>query len=518
MLLKRPLRPLAGLVAIALVTAAGSSVASAAAPRSSAATAPSVSSLVPPTGALFGAVVPSTAKQSATAAFTSLEAQLGRKLDMQRVYQSWDDAEPSPTVRWDVANGHVPMISIKTTTHGGTIVPWASIAAGKDDAAIVAQADGLKSLGVPVLLAFNHEPELATADGTAADYVAAYQHYVDVFRAQGAANVAFAFISGTAGYASGLAASYYPGDSYIDWIGVDAYNGDGCTTGHGVWSSFSSVVAPFYSFGTAHDKPLIVAEWGSVEDPAQAGLKGQWITDAASAIAAWPAIKAVEYFDSAGANPSCGWPLSTSASAQSAITQMGTQASFNVKPQAALTVAPASGAAPLSVSLNGSATISGSSGAASWSLNYGDGSPVLSGTGSPPSGSNHAYAAGSFTAQLTVTDTNGQTDVSPVVITSDPPPIAVTQGASNRTANGATYAGMVKPLGLDTMTSFRWGTTTAYGSSSPPSDAGNGSTAVNVAVAITGLLAATTYHYQFVAVNAAGTTYGADATFRTSAS
>ena len=517
MRLKRSRRPVAGVVAIALVTSFGGSVASASLPAPSPGATPLTSSIAPATGVLFGAVVSSTEGQSATTAFTNLEAQLGRKLDMQRVYQSWDDPEPSPTVRWDVANGHVPMISIRTVSRTGAIVPWAAIAAGRDDAAIVAQANGLKSVGVPVLLAFNHEPELSPADGTAADYVAAYQHYVDVFRAQGATNVAFAFISGTAGYASGAAQSYYPGDAYIDWIGVDAYNGVGCTTGRGVWSSFSSMVAPFYAFGTAHGKPLILAEWASVEDAAQAGLKAQWITDAASTIAAWPAIKAVEYFDAPGATPSCGWPLSTSASALAALTQVAAEPYFNAKPKATLTVSPVSGAAPLPVSLSGWATVSGSSGAASWSLNYGDGTRPLTGTGTPPSVAKHIYVAGTFSAQLTVTDANGQTDVSPVAIVSKPAPIAVTQGASNRSATGATFGGMVKPLGLETTTSFQWGTTAAYGSSSAPVDVGQGSSAVVVDVVVNRLSPSTTYHFRLVAVNAAGKTYGADSMFRTSA-
>jgi hypothetical protein len=326
--------------ALALVTALWVPVATPRTLHSSVTSRASRWSVAPATGALFGAVVLSRGGRSATASFSALQAQLGRKLDTQRVYQSWNDVEPSTTVRWDVANGHLPVISIKTATDAGAIVRWAAIAAGKDDAAIDAQADGLKSLGVPVLLSLNHEPALSPQDGSPADYVAAWRHYVNVFRARGATNVAFVFISGTGSYGSGVAARYYPGDAYVDWIGVDAYNGDGCTTGHGVWSSFASLVAPFYAFGTAHHKALLVAEWASVENPAQPGLKARWITAAARTIASWPSIKAVEYFDGPGATPSCGWPLSTSASALAALRQMAAEPYFNPKPRAEVAVSP----------------------------------------------------------------------------------------------------------------------------------------------------------------------------------
>ena len=500
---------------VALVTALWCPVATARTMSSSVRSRSGGMVIPPVTGALFGAVVMARGGQSPTAGFTALEAQLGRKLDTQRVYQSWNDTEPSKTVRWDVANGHLPVISIRTDTDAGAIVPWASIAAGKDDAAIDAQADGLKSLGVPVLLSLNHEPALSPQDGTPADYVAAWQHYVDVFRARGATNVSFVFISGTGSYASGVAAGYYPGDAYVDWIGVDAYNGDGCTSGHGVWSSFGSLVAPFYSFGTSHHKPLIVAEWASVEASGQPGLKAQWITDAASTIASWPSIKAVEYFDGSGVTPSCGWPLTTSSSALAAMKQMAEEPYFNSKPQAVLTASPRQGPAPLHVTFDGWPTISGSSPISSWSLSFGDGSAVLTGAGQPPSVARHWYSAGMFTAHLKVTDVNGETDVAPVTITSYPRPAVVTRGVTGRMAKSVMLTGTVEPLGLDTTYSFEWGTTTPYGSSSIHHDAGSGSKPVRVSVAVSGLQPDTTYHYRLVARNAAGPTNGADETFHT---
>ncbi len=60
---------------------------------------------------------------------------------------------------------------------------------------------------------------------------------------------------------------------------------------------------------------------------------------------------------------------------------------------------------------------------------------------------------------------------------------------------------------------FQVGTTTAYGTTTPSVALGYGAAPQPVAVNLTGLSPATTYHYRLVATNAGGTTYGADQTF-----
>jgi hypothetical protein len=62
----------------------------------------------------------------------------------------------------------------------------------------------------------------------------------------------------------------------------------------------------------------------------------------------------------------------------------------------------------------------------------------------------------------------------------------------------------------------RYGTTTNYGqTTSPPVAIGGGTEIVIVNQALSGLSPNTTYHFQFVATNANGTTSGPDATFTT---
>ena len=75
---------------------------------------------------------------------------------------------------------------------------------------------------------------------------------------------------------------WYPGDSYVDVMGVDAYNWYQCLGGNVPWTSFQDTVSGFHDFGVAHGKPMIIAEWGSDEDSLDPARKGQWITDAAA--------------------------------------------------------------------------------------------------------------------------------------------------------------------------------------------------------------------------------------------
>jgi hypothetical protein len=76
--------------------------------------------------------------------------------------------------------------------------------------------------------------------------------------------------------------------------------------------------------------------------------------------------------------------------------------------------------------------------------------------------------------------------------------------------------GTVNPNGLSTTYYFQWGKTTAYGNKSPatPASAGGGWDNGAVSANLTGLTLNTTYHYQLVATNSAGTNYGSDMTLK----
>ena len=81
----------------------------------------------------------------------------------------------------------------------------------------------------------------------------------------------------------------------------------------------------------------------------------------------------------------------------------------------------------------------------------------------------------------------------------------------------ATLNAIVNPRNGATTYYFELGLTSAYGDRVPAAAAVVGSDNVTHALqqALSGLVAGTTYHYRVVAMNATGTTYGADQTFTT---
>lgn len=93
-----------------------------------------------------------------------------------------------------------------------------------------------------------------------------------------------------------------------------------------------------------------------------------------------------------------------------------------------------------------------------------------------------------------------------------PLPSATTGVASAITSTSAVVGGTADGGGVPATAYFEYGTTPAYGSRSADQPAGPG-----LSTALGALAPATTYHYRLVAVNDAGATYGADATFTTAA-
>jgi hypothetical protein len=96
-----------------------------------------------------------------------------------------------------------------------------------------------------------------------------------------------------------------------------------------------------------------------------------------------------------------------------------------------------------------------------------------------------------------------------------PAPSVSTSGVSGVGYSSATLYGYINAQGQATNYYFEYGTTTAYGTQSPLSPAGSATTSVKVNQAITGLQAATRYHYRLVAVGPGGTVAGGDRSFTT---
>src|SRR6476646_5565837 len=117
-----------------------------------------------------------------------------------------------------------------------------------------------------------------------------------------------------------------------------------------------------------------------------------------------------------------------------------------------------------------------------------------------------------------VAHNNGGTSFGPdrtfTTLTATGSPVVTTNPATLIASFSATLNGSLNPHGLTTTVSFQYGTTTAYGSTTPMQTQ-TGSTYRDIAANISGLNAHTLYHFRIVATNSAGTRFGGDRTFTT---
>jgi hypothetical protein len=239
----------------------------------------------------------------------------------------------NPRTSWDIAQHMVPLI---------TWMPYAALddyISGKQDAVVIAEAQKAKALGVQVLMRWGHEMNgnwypwsgtnnggaAAGATGGPAKYVAAYQHVHDLFVSQGATNVVWIWCINVADVPAETWnhwTNYYPGDAYVDWVGLDAYNW-GSSSSCCVWQSFTDlVVAPYQDY--VGKKPMMLPETASAE---VGGDKAAWINDMHQALKTdFTAIHGVVWFD---INKETDWRIASSPSALAAYKAMALDPYFN---------------------------------------------------------------------------------------------------------------------------------------------------------------------------------------------
>ena len=151
---------------------------------------------------------------------------------------------------------------------------------GRYDRYIRSWAEGVKGLGYPIALRFAHEmngnwyPWGVFANGNEPrQYVQAWRHVHDIFAAVGATNVVWVWSPNIIWNTFTDLASLYPGNSYVDWIGLSGYYG---TPGKLSYESFNEVFGPTIAdLRTFTSKPLVITETGATN---VSGEMAPWIT------------------------------------------------------------------------------------------------------------------------------------------------------------------------------------------------------------------------------------------------
>jgi hypothetical protein len=240
-------------------------------------------------------------------ALLHLESEIGRKLAIDLFYLDFGDAWPNARFEWDRRGGRVPLMDWDVTDSSYT---WAQIAAGKADRIINAGAREAAAYKGPMLLSFDHEPNGGSAVyGTPSQFVAAWKHIVRRFRAVGATNVKFVLILSAIVFDQGTQNLWYPGRSYVDYVGADGYNWYGAHS-NARWRSLGDIFSNFYYWTLNEHVPAMITETGCLEDPRNPGRKAAWFRQADTWLHSHPNIKAFVYFDT---NQKWPWWVDTSA-------------------------------------------------------------------------------------------------------------------------------------------------------------------------------------------------------------
>ena len=178
--------------------------------------------------------------------------------------------------------GKIPVISWepwdpKGDTKNQPAYALDTIIAGNHDGYIRSWARAIADMKIPVGIRFAHEmngywyPWDVHDNGNSPEkYAAAWKHVVDIFRAEKATNAMWIWSPNVNRYLADTSlAGIYPGDDYVDVVGMVGY---GTRVGEVATDTFGSTIAEIRGFT---QKPLIITETGAEEQDDMS--KAVWI-------------------------------------------------------------------------------------------------------------------------------------------------------------------------------------------------------------------------------------------------
>ncbi|WP_354643286.1 glycoside hydrolase family 26 protein [Kitasatospora camelliae] len=246
---------------------------------------------------------------------TAFAAKTGRPADVREYYQVWgDDFDPAGNAAlW--RNGQLPLLTWAPVQTG-----LASIASGSEDAYLTRFADQVRSYQGPLVIDFAPEMNAdwnawGPAHAKPADYVAAWKRVHDAFRDRAVTNVVWLWSPHvTDSAAKAPLKPYFPGEEYVDWVGLVGYYGP--QEGSDFTTLFNPTVK---SLRALTGKPLVIAETGVAEGPRKPGQ----VADLFAGAARTEGLVGLVWFDLQktwpGSTVPTDWRVDSSAAAADAV-------------------------------------------------------------------------------------------------------------------------------------------------------------------------------------------------------
>jgi mannan endo-1,4-beta-mannosidase len=230
----------------------------------------------------------------------SLEKTIQHRFDFLVRYQSLDTGLPKEALNNAWRNGRLVELTLQTMHYGmdNSGITY-QILNGEYDDYFHQYARDLKAFGHPVLFRLNNEMNgdwvVYSSWHSSKDtdlYKAVWKYIYGIFKQHGVDNVLWVWNPNHAslpGFAWNHELMYYPGDEYVDIVGLTAYNTGTYYPGE-TWRSFSELYDPLYERYTAwFDKPLMITEFAS---SSIGGDKARWISDMFEQLHRYPRLRA----------------------------------------------------------------------------------------------------------------------------------------------------------------------------------------------------------------------------------
>jgi hypothetical protein len=223
---------------------------------------------------------------------TTFGSKTGTRPNVAVYYSGWLEPFQSTFAAELSARGVTPLVQIDPTG-----IDLASITHGRYNKYLASYAQAVRTYGHPVIISFGHEMNggwypWGNGKTSPADFVAAWQHIVKVFRSWGAYNVTWLWTVNSLAGGPGQAAApqaWWPGAAYVTWVGIDGYYyypAERFTT------LFGTTISVIRSF--THD-PVLITETGVAPGAGKAATIGRLFAAARSA-----GVLGVVYFDAKG--------------------------------------------------------------------------------------------------------------------------------------------------------------------------------------------------------------------------
>ncbi len=216
---------------------------------------------------------------------------VGRKPNIAKYFHAWPATFPAAWAKAAYKAGALPQLEIEP--HGVGAIE--DIAAGKNDDVIRAYAQAVKAAKMPISISFAHEMngywyDWGTKNTKPKTFVKAWRHMHDLFEEEGATDVKWLWTPNVVYPMPKVKLKqYYPGHSYVDWVGVIGYYRKNQKTPTFKWI-FEPTIKQIKTFSK---KPILLAETGVQTGPG----RDKKITDLMTTVAKRKDIIGVIWFN-----------------------------------------------------------------------------------------------------------------------------------------------------------------------------------------------------------------------------